>query len=266
MGEKDRMPIEELSDHPFIADELISTPLSALDIEMFNEEMQCTTNQQIAHDNSAVSSQYSSMTDRFEDTEIKDTDVVLSTKSRDQVRYLLNQLVESPNFNSANFDLGNSAYFNKHFVPDQTILRMGSEFTTGLTSQGNNRHSSSQASQLQGTTTNPRDTAYSKQSLMYRISGGLSEMSGMVNGGLLSTDRTANDGVGGGNQPHATNKNNLEQVDDCSNEDNTQDHEELRAEDIDEQMFIFPDRNAPENNYQDPEDQAQSQKYAAAEH
>ena len=119
------------------------------------------------------------------------------------MRYLLNQLVESPNFNSANFDLGNSAYFNKHFVPDQTILRMGSEFTTGLTSQGNNRHSSSRASQqLQGTTTNPRDTTYSKQSLMYRISGGLSEMSGMVNGVLLSTDRPANDGVGGG---HATN-------------------------------------------------------------
>ena len=54
MGEKDRMPIEELGDHPFISDELISTPLSQLDIENFNNEMQNTTTQ--LNNDSAISS------------------------------------------------------------------------------------------------------------------------------------------------------------------------------------------------------------------
>ena len=65
------------------------------------------------------------MTGRFEDTEIKDTDVILSTKGlRDQVRCLLNQLVESTNFTSAQFDMGNSTYFNKHYEVKDTTIRM----------------------------------------------------------------------------------------------------------------------------------------------
>ena len=39
------------------------------------------------------SGQTSMMTNRFEDTEIKDTDVILTTKTCEQVRILLGQLV-----------------------------------------------------------------------------------------------------------------------------------------------------------------------------
>ena len=45
MSEKDRLPIEELGEHPLIVDELISTRLSPLDIEMFNNEIQSVPNQ-----------------------------------------------------------------------------------------------------------------------------------------------------------------------------------------------------------------------------
>ena len=38
------------------------------------------------------------MTDRFDETDIKDTDVILSTKLKEQVRHLINQLVDSTNF------------------------------------------------------------------------------------------------------------------------------------------------------------------------
>ena len=78
---------------------------------------------------SNVSSQYSSMTSRFEDTVIRETDIILSTKLRDQVRFLLSQLIDSDNFRSAQFDMSNSNYFNKHYEPDTSILRMDSEFT-----------------------------------------------------------------------------------------------------------------------------------------
>ena len=40
MAEKDRITFEEMSEHPFIAEELIRTPLSELNIEIFNEDMQ----------------------------------------------------------------------------------------------------------------------------------------------------------------------------------------------------------------------------------
>lgn len=55
------------------------------------------------------------MNSRFDDTEIRDTDVILTTKTSDQVRILICQLVNSTNFTNANFDMGNSAYFGKHF-------------------------------------------------------------------------------------------------------------------------------------------------------
>ena len=55
------------------------------------------------------------MNSRFDDTEIRDTDVILTTKASDQVRILISQLVNSTNFTNANFDMGNSAYFGKHF-------------------------------------------------------------------------------------------------------------------------------------------------------
>jgi len=57
----------------------------------------------------------SMMTTRFDDIEIKETDVILTTKAGEQVRILLSQLVNSANFKDANFDMSNSRYFNKHY-------------------------------------------------------------------------------------------------------------------------------------------------------
>ena len=39
MSEKDRLPIEELGEHPLIMEELISTRLSPIDVEQFNNEI-----------------------------------------------------------------------------------------------------------------------------------------------------------------------------------------------------------------------------------
>ena len=89
MSETLRLPIEEMTVHPFIAEELISTPLSALDIETFNDDMQSASKNQKTNDCSLLSST-SEMVSRFENTMITETDVVLSTRVRDQVRTLLN--------------------------------------------------------------------------------------------------------------------------------------------------------------------------------
>ena len=89
MSETLRLPIGEMIMHPFIAEELISTPLSALDIETFNDDMQSASKNQKTNDCSLLSST-SEMVSRFENTMITETDVVLSTRVRDQVRTLLN--------------------------------------------------------------------------------------------------------------------------------------------------------------------------------
>ena len=67
------------------------------------------------------------MVSRFENTEIKDTDVILSTKTKGQVRCLLNQLVESTTFIEAQFDMGSSLYFNKHYDAKNTALGMSED-------------------------------------------------------------------------------------------------------------------------------------------
>ena len=55
------------------------------------------------------------MASRFDETVIQDTDVILTTKASEQVRILLGQLVNSTNFTAANFNMGTSTYFNKHY-------------------------------------------------------------------------------------------------------------------------------------------------------
>ena len=80
----------------------MSTPLSQLDIENFTEQMD--TSRARASTYSASASNMN-MTDRFDDTEIRDTDVILTTKASEQVRILLGQLVNSQNFIDANYDI-----------------------------------------------------------------------------------------------------------------------------------------------------------------
>ena len=111
------------------------------------------------------------MTSRFEDTVIKDTDVILSTKShKEQVRCLLNQLVESTNFTSAQFEMGNSTYFNKHYDGKNTTIRNEDSQVTNMI-----RLAESQSSN--GT-----------ESYMYRVeSGDVSDINSMAHrSGLTS--------------------------------------------------------------------------------
>jgi len=67
MLESDRIPVEELSEHPFIAEELLSTPLSTLDIDTFNSEVKHTDK---VRSSSISSANQSLMASRFDDTVI----------------------------------------------------------------------------------------------------------------------------------------------------------------------------------------------------
>lgn len=65
MHENDRIPVEELSEHPFIAEELLGTPLSTLDIDTFNNEVKHTEK---IRSSSISSCNQSLMGSRFDDT------------------------------------------------------------------------------------------------------------------------------------------------------------------------------------------------------
>jgi len=100
----------------------MSTQLTTLDIEAFNQDMLASSK----HFSGLSNTGGSTMTSRFEDTTIQDTDVILTTKASDQVRILLGQLVNSTNFSDANFDMSNSTYFMKHYdVSMQAPFRVG---------------------------------------------------------------------------------------------------------------------------------------------
>ena len=111
MNEGDRIPVEELTEHPFIEGQLMSQALTPLDVLAFNEDMQRSNKHYSGVSNTGTSA----MTSRFEDTVILDTDVILTTKASEQVRILLGQLVNSTGFTEANFDMTASTYFNKHY-------------------------------------------------------------------------------------------------------------------------------------------------------
>ena len=77
MNENDRIPVEELTEHPFIVEDLKSNALSPMDIEAFNSEM--ASKHYSAHSQAGASM----MSNRFDDTEAKETDVILTTKTTD---------------------------------------------------------------------------------------------------------------------------------------------------------------------------------------
>lgn len=77
MSENDRLPVEELSNHPFISEELMSVPLTMLDIGSFNDEVEDSSKAELRMSNASCSV----MAGRFDDTVIKDTDVILTTRS-----------------------------------------------------------------------------------------------------------------------------------------------------------------------------------------
>lgn len=113
MNESDRIPVEELMEHPFIAKELAGNPLCQVNIATFNEEIAATNKHYSGFSNYAGGG--SAMTSRFEDTTIEETDIILTTKASEQVRILLGQLVNSANFSESNFDMSESRYFLKHY-------------------------------------------------------------------------------------------------------------------------------------------------------
>jgi len=77
MNENDRIPVEELTEHPFIAEDLAQNALSPMDINEFNSEMASK------HYSGYSQAGASMMTNRFDDTEMKDGDVILTTKTTD---------------------------------------------------------------------------------------------------------------------------------------------------------------------------------------
>ena len=77
MNENDRISVEELLNHPFISEELMSVPLTMLDIESFNGEVEDSSKANLRMSNASCSV----MPGRFDDTVIKNTDVILTTRS-----------------------------------------------------------------------------------------------------------------------------------------------------------------------------------------
>ena len=128
MNENDRIPVEELSEHPFIAEGLKDSPLNELNIESFTDEMNSTNKHYSGFSNVGSSA----MTTRFDETVIQDTDVILTTKGSEQVRILLSQLINSTKFTNAQFDMGNSTYFNKHYDGKDTTIRMNDSQVTNM--------------------------------------------------------------------------------------------------------------------------------------
>lgn len=51
MNENDRIPVEELNEHPFIVQEYLDTPLSDLDINSFTIEMERTKRRYSSYSN-----------------------------------------------------------------------------------------------------------------------------------------------------------------------------------------------------------------------
>ena len=110
-SEQDRLRVEELLEHPFISDEMINVPLSPLDINLFNDEVQNESSVKSRMSNQSAFYMHS----RFDDTQIKDTDVILTILPSKQVSILLKHLVTSSNFTEAEIDIENSFYFNKYY-------------------------------------------------------------------------------------------------------------------------------------------------------
>ena len=66
MNENDRIPVEELSEHPFIAEQLKDSALNELNIESFTEEMNSSNNHYSGFSNVGSSA----MASRFDETVI----------------------------------------------------------------------------------------------------------------------------------------------------------------------------------------------------
>ena len=56
------------------------------------------------------------MLSRFDDTEIMEQDVILTSKRSYQRELLIKQLIQSEELGSAGFDFENSAYFRKYIT------------------------------------------------------------------------------------------------------------------------------------------------------
>ena len=70
MNENDRIPVEELTEHPFIDSKLMDKEMSELDIDSFNRSVEATSRRYSAYsscNNSAVMNM-SSVTDRFNES------------------------------------------------------------------------------------------------------------------------------------------------------------------------------------------------------
>ena len=189
MNENDRIPVEELTDHPFINEELMSVPMTVLNIEEFNAALEVSSKGHVS--GLSAGGQHSHMTSRFEDTVIHDTDVILTTKKSEQVPTLLRQLVNSTLFQEANIDLQNSTYFIKNYDSS-----MSKPYQFGL----------------EGANQNEMEVSM--------------EMSRDMKENHFEENKAAPDGA-----------------------------ELLKEEDVDDSMFVFPERNGEKEKLEEQENQ-----------
>ena len=107
MKESDRISIEEIGEHPFIADAFKHMSLNELDIDHFTTEMSRANKHYYSDFPNADSP--AATASRLNET------IILTTKGDEQVRTLMHQLVNADNFCDVQFDMSSSNYFKKHY-------------------------------------------------------------------------------------------------------------------------------------------------------
>ena len=147
MNENERIPVDELQQHPFISETFVKLPLTILDVERFSKEMARQKRYSISSASYAPNAQVPT---NVTDSNTDDNQVILTTKACDQKAILVRQLVESENFAKANVNIEECSYFSKHYEkPDnQFVAADGTsrqDLVASITSMRDNHFSSSTA-------------------------------------------------------------------------------------------------------------------------
>ena len=197
--------------------------LTELDVDAFNQEMAERSKGSAVSAMSGVGShmsQLSMMSNRFDDSEVKDTDVVLTTKKCDQVKILLGQLVNSSTFRESNFDMTKSTYFNKHW--DDTFVEQG---------KANESHHSV----LDMVDSMPSRSCPSEDHFESNAPG-TSAMDSALQSTQLKADSMP--------QHQDSQLNQAAEMDNLPETEANEQDEVLHEDEVDEEMFIFPNKQA----------------------
>ena len=109
--------MEELQEHPFIANYMKNSPLTQMNIDAFKEGLKKKPD--VKPDHFIMPDPKGTTPSGGEDT----WSIVYSTKNPDQLNLLVEQLVRSSQFNN-DADLSDSTYFSKQEIkPMETIIQ-----------------------------------------------------------------------------------------------------------------------------------------------